>query len=191
MNLHAHVLTALLAGEFLRPGPWWWVLASLGAGVVGAWGLIVGVRQPFIILTGLIAATVGMYYGGAWAFDHLSTEVSPIPFGLALNLCGLTGLATDYYLKMRETRKLSRFLARYTSPELVQEMMRDRDGIYTTLKGQKKVVAVLFSDVRGFTSMSESMEAADMVRQLNEYLNQMVAAVMQNRGIVDKFIGDA
>ncbi|WP_198141199.1 adenylate/guanylate cyclase domain-containing protein [Verrucomicrobium spinosum] len=191
VNLHAHVLTALLAGEFLRPGPWWWVLASLGAGVVGAWGLIVGVRQPFIILTGLIAATVGMYYGGAWAFDHLSTEVSPIPFGLALNLCGLTGLATDYYLKMRETRKLSRFLARYTSPELVQEMMRDRDGIYTTLKGQKKVVAVLFSDVRGFTSMSESMEAADMVRQLNEYLNQMVAAVMQNRGIVDKFIGDA
>lgn len=191
VKLHAHVLTALLAGEVLSGAPWWWIVSSLAAGLGLAWFLMSVVKQPLVSLAGLVAATVGVYYGGAWAFDHLGRELSPLPFGLALNLCGLTGLAGNYYLKLRESRKLSRFLARYTSPELVREMMRDREGIYTTLKGRKMMVAVLFSDVRGFTSKSEQMEASDMVRQLNEYLNAMVAAVVQNRGIVDKFIGDA
>lgn len=191
VKLHAHVLTALLAGEFISDAPWWWIVSSLVAGLGLAWVLMSVVKQPLVGLAGLVAATVGVYYCGAWAFDHLGRELSPLPFGLALNLCGLTGLAGNYYLKLRESRKLSRFLARYTSPELVREMMRDREGIYTTLKGRKMMVAVLFSDVRGFTSKSEQMEASDMVRQLNEYLNSMVAAVVQNRGIVDKFIGDA
>jgi adenylate cyclase len=191
VQLHAHTLSALMAGEFLTGAPWWWIVASLGTGFILAWVLIVAVRQPFVILIGLVAVTVSVYYGCAWAFDELGREVSPLPFGLALNLCGLTGLAGNYYLKLRESRKLSRFLARYTSPELVREMMRDRAGLFTTLRGQKQMVAVLFSDVRGFTSMSETMEASAMVSQLNEYLNRMVAAVVQNRGIVDKFIGDA
>ncbi|WP_265596125.1 adenylate/guanylate cyclase domain-containing protein [Verrucomicrobium sp. BvORR106] len=191
VKLHAHTLTALLAGDFLQDAPWWWIVASLLVGLFVAWVLMAVVKQPLVSLLGLGLATVGAYYGCAWAFDELGREVSPLPFGLALNLCGLTGLAGNYYLKLRESRKLSRFLARYTSPELVREMMRDRAGLFTTLRGQKQMVAVLFSDVRGFTSMSESMEASAMVSQLNEYLNRMVAAVVQNRGIVDKFIGDA
>ena len=191
VKLHAHALSALLAGEFLNSAPWWWVLASLSAGLIAAWILIVAVRQPLLTMVGLTAATVGVYYGCAWAFDQINTEVSPLPFSLALNLCGLSGLGTDYFFKLRESRKLSRFLARYTSPELVREMMRDKEGIYTTLKGQKKIVTILFSDVRGFTSMSEAMEASAMVSQLNEYLKRMVDAVVEHRGLVDKFIGDA
>lgn len=191
VKLHAHTLTALLAGEFLHDAPWWWVVASLAGGFLTACMLIVAVRHPLLVMIGLGVTAVGVYYGCAWAFDHISTEVSPLPFETALILCGLTGLGTDHFLKSRANRKLSQFLARYTAPELVREMMRDRAGIYTTLKGQKKVVAVLFSDVRGFTSMSESMEASTMVSQLNEYLNLMVSAVVQERGLVDKFIGDA
>ncbi|MEQ1843223.1 MAG: adenylate/guanylate cyclase domain-containing protein, partial [Verrucomicrobiales bacterium] len=60
-----------------------------------------------------------------------------------------------------------------------------------SLVGVRKPVAILFSDVRGFTSMTEEMNAAVLVKQLNEYFQEMVNIVVQNRGRLDKFIGDA
>lgn len=189
--VHAHAAAAMLEGEFLKPMPSWWFLASMGAGALVAWLVAGVVRQPLLSLLGLALFSVVGWYFCQYLFNSLNWEAHPLPFLLALNVCGLTGLSGNYYLKMRETQKLQRFLARYTSPELVREMMQDRAGIYTTLKGQKKVVTILFSDVRGFTSMSEAMEASQMVSQLNEYLNLMVSAVVQHRGLVDKFIGDA
>jgi adenylate cyclase len=86
---------------------------------------------------------------------------------------------------------MQRLLARYTSPELVREIMKDRQGLYTTLGGVERPVTIFFSDVRGFTSLSEQLSAREVVARLNEYLGVMVAEIIQCRGLVDKFIGDA
>ena len=79
-------------------------------------------------------------------------------------------------------------LGAYVSAEFASEVMNQRD---LQLGGKKQQVAVLFSDLRGFTRYSESLSPEELVGQLNEYLCEMVAVIDKHQGVVDKYIGDA
>jgi adenylate cyclase len=191
VRIHAHALTALLEGSFVQEVPPWWTWAGLVIGAGLAWALVSFVRHPLATIGALVLVTVGAYSGAFWMFDRHNLEASPVPFVLALDLCGVMGIAGNYLMQRRAQQRAIRFLARYTSKEQALEMMRDRVGFLNTLGGTERTVTVLFSDVRGFTSMSETKSAPELVSQLNEYLSKMVERVINEKGIVDKFIGDA
>jgi adenylate cyclase len=74
---------------------------------------------------------------------------------------------------------------------VAKTILEDRRSFVEALKGRKQPVTVLFSDIRGFTSMTESSDADKLVAQLNEYFRDMVGSVLQNNGTLQKFIGDA
>jgi class 3 adenylate cyclase len=86
-----------------------------------------------------------------------------------------------------QRQQLNRLFGQYVSDDVRDKVVRE--GGLTT--GERHVVAVLFSDLRGFTTWSEKTAPAEVVHRLNQYFDRMVAAIDANGGTVDKFIGDA
>ncbi len=88
-----------------------------------------------------------------------------------------------------EQRATRGVMGKYLSPAVMTEVLKDPDAL--KLGGQKIEMTVLFSDIRGFTSMSEKMDPQELVHFLNEYLTEMTNIVYENEGVLDKYIGDA
>ncbi|MEN3033370.1 MAG: adenylate/guanylate cyclase domain-containing protein [Aquificaceae bacterium] len=88
-----------------------------------------------------------------------------------------------------QTSKLKRAFSSYLSPELLELVIKNPESL--KLGGQKRYVTVLFSDLRGFTTMSESLDPEVLVNVLNRYLEPMTLIVLEERGMLDKYIGDA
>jgi adenylate cyclase len=82
-------------------------------------------------------------------------------------------------------------LDRYVSKNVAAAVLEDKRSFEESLRGQKKPVTILFSDIRGFTSMTETSDADKLVAQLNEYFLEMVGTVLKEGGTLQKFIGDA
>jgi len=89
----------------------------------------------------------------------------------------------------RKGRQLKKAFSSYVSPDLVKQIERDPDKL--VLGGEQRELTILFSDIRGFTTVSESLNPQELVTLLNEYLTPMTRIVLDEQGTLDKFIGDA
>ena len=87
-----------------------------------------------------------------------------------------------------DEKRLKSTMYRYMTQELAEQLLQSGDA---KLGGDRKEVSVLFSDIRSYTTITESMPAEDVVQMLNEYFESMVDAVFKHKGTLDKYIGDA
>ena len=188
VEVHANILQSYIQGRFSVNGN------PLLFGFV--FGLIAGlmhilfrkckVWQSFIILVLGIGAEV---FFCVWLNNH-GTAINLVYMPLVCVVSYVYALAYNYLFEKRKRKKVIKAFKKYVAPQVVDEIAKKGD-FTIKLGGENRDIAVLFVDIRGFTTMSEALEPEQVVAILNEYLNLTTQAIFKNSGTLDKFVGDA
>lgn len=157
----------------------------VGAIMIALLSFVSPLVSIFITL-GTIALIVGsnMYL---WSAENL---VLPIASPLALTLClFVLQMSYGFLVESRNKRALAKQFGQYIPPELVEEMDVNESEI--SMEGDSREMTVLFSDVRGFTTISENLDPKELTQLMNEFLTPITQVIHKHRGTIDKYMGDA
>jgi adenylate cyclase len=160
------------------------------------WGLLVwwalrrgaGSRQTLVISAVLLALAL-LLLAATWGLARLRPPAAALL--LAPPLGGLVRGGEQGLLEQRERAYLHQLLARRISPTLLQDILREPGPIWTQVGGSRCRCVVLFTDLVGFTTLSARLEPAPLFSLLNRYFEAIASAMIEEQGLVDKFIGVA
>jgi adenylate cyclase len=191
VEVHLNAVNDLIQNEFLYPvsnGLIIWIVVVSAAAAFLLAILFVSIMRRFlagiVVLVGYTIALVLAYNGPGW----LLPAVAPLTV-----FCGALGIGFvyDFTLTQIEKLRLRATFERYHSRNVVKYLLDHTESYKEMLAGTRKPVTVLFSDIRGFTTIAESApDSHQLVDKLNEYLTGMVACVFNYDGTLGKFMGD-
>jgi len=188
VGTHASIANTILTGSYLNElQPW--ISLVIGAAfalllwfILSRMGTLAGVSVGFAFFVALMAG-IGAFYAATGIFPG---ALGP---GLTVFLTVLGLTLVKFWGTEAEKRYIRGAFSTYLSPEVIKELEANPDKL--RLGGEKKVLTAMFTDVRGFSTISETMDPNELVTLLNLYLTGMSDIILDARGTIDKFEGDA
>jgi adenylate cyclase len=188
VEIYATMLDNLLSGDFMRPLPWAAAAAlilalAFGAGLACSYASTA--RSSVLMYVGFLplapALSLGAYALGWW-LPLLASELGVV---LALVASSLVNYATEG----RQKRYIKNAFKQYLSPTVIEQLIAHPERL--KLGGERRELSIYFSDLQGFTSLSEMLSPEELTALLNEYLSAMTDIIQEEGGTIDKYEGDA
>jgi adenylate cyclase len=189
VEIHANVISGILSQSFKSAPPY-----TVGAEVVLL--LLVGVALSFLLpllspmqdmlmTTSVLLATV-VINGLLWQFGNIAL---PMAGGLMMIfMLFALNMSYGYFFESRTKRQITRLFGQYVPKEVVGEMSKRPEQV--SMEGDSREMSILFSDVRGFTTISEGLDPKELSLLMNEFLTPLSRVVYKHRGTIDKYMGD-
>jgi adenylate cyclase len=190
VEIHANLIAGMLDGSIKqRPayviGAEVLLLAAFGTALALALPLLSPLRATLAVL-GALALAVALNLA---VWTHADTAL-PLASGVLMIIALFAlNMSYGYFVETRSKRQFTELFGQYVPPELVDEMARDPAKY--NMEGKNEVLTVLFTDVRGFTSIAEGLDPRALAAFLNEFLTAMSLVIRTHRGTLDKYMGDA
>jgi len=190
VEVHANIIQGILDDRILHaPGytkGFEFILISvIGVILTFALPMLSALFSTLIIVGSVVLLIATNFY--AWSVAQLVLPIAA-PVLLVVLLFALQ-MTYGFFVESRGKRQLAHLFGQYVPPELVDEMSEKMDDI--NLDGEMRDMSVLFSDVRGFTTISESLEPKELTNYINAFLTPITKVIHDNRGTIDKYMGDA
>jgi len=188
--LHAFQASNYLQNDFMTPPSSTLTYVSILIGTcLTLWAVIFSKRLLVRIMLPL--SMLAAYIGYALVSFRLNTQVEMVPFIFSTVSTGFISFAYLTVTEGAEKRKVSQLFTQYVSKDVLDEVLNNYQEYLKSSIGQKMEITVLFSDIRGFTTMSENTEPEKIVEMLNIHFTVMADIILKHNGTIDKYIGDA
>ena len=189
VEIHANLIAGMLDGSIKQRPPY-----VLGAEVVLL--LFSGIGMALLLpmvnplrataLTVVVIVAVFATNVVVWTEGNL---VLPLASGLLMiAMVFALNMSYGFFVESRAKRQITGLFGQYVPPELVDEMSKDPEAF--SMEGESRELSVLFTDVRGFTTISEGLDPKELSRLMNEFLTPLTRIIHKNRGTIDKYMGD-
>ena len=190
VELHATMLANILNNDVLyRPNYAWFYEAT----ILIVMGLLLSIFYPIMGPMMSLGVTVATLIIIPIVANHLWVENGTIykiaPLLIMVSILFLWNLTLGFLIEWRSKRRVEGILGQYLPPSLARQM--SKSGKSFSMEGEDKELSILFSDVRGFTSISEKFQPQELTRFMNQMLTSLSQEIHKHNGTIDKYIGDA
>lgn len=190
VEVHVNVVEQILQGKFLkRPA----IVLGVEAAIIAFAGFLIIACAPFanaVLLAILTFSLSGsMFMLSWWGFRDFGVLLDPVYSSICLTLLFLVSSLFSYIRAEAERRQVRTAFGLYISPAFMAELTKNPDKL--KLGGEVRDLTIMFSDIRNFTTISEHLSPEELIHLMNDFLTPMSDLVMQNRGTIDKYMGDA